>query len=444
MNNPQVQLDLMKSFVPGTDGAVLQYTDFSSGEWQTIGEISDGLNWYNMGGLINEPGGSSFGWGLALFEPDRDWVRAARSVEMLAAKRQVKLRLAVATRGSEELTTGAFNQGFAFDNFFIGEKKRCSLLEHFTNSASIAALAADSAVDNLAGSHSYLIDIQYHMDYPGSDPMNENNPLPASTRSFRYGVPQVPFALFNGGIQEEHRFDFSMPEHFPSEEIIEDARLELPLFSLGLTVDYGTNSLSAEVEVTCETDTFDSNLQLYVALLEREVTAYTGANQDTSFRNVVLDMLPTPAGKLLGGGWNLGRTEKQTYTWDYPDFVEDVEDLSVVAFVQDREGGEVLQAIEKPLTPGVGLRKKWQRPGALALYPNPAGDQVYLNFGDGLRNQGILRCTDLSGREVWSRTLQPGYQVYRMDVSGMTGGIYLIQWIESGTVMATGKLLIRP
>ncbi len=443
MNNPQVQLDLMKSFAPGTDGAVLQYTDLTSGEWQTIGQISDGLNWYNMGGLLNEPGGSSFGWGMALFEPDREWVRAAQSVDMLAGKQQVKLRLAVATRGSEEVITGAYNQGFAFDNFFIGEKKRCSLLEHFTNSGSFASLAADSVVDSVAAIHSYLIDIQYHMDYPGADPMNENNPLPASTRSFRYGVPRVPFALFNGGVQDEYRFDFSSPEHYPSEEIIEHARLEMPLFSLGLTVDYGANSLSAEVEITCETDTFDSNLQLYVALLEREVTAYTGVNQDTSFRNVVLDMLPTPAGKLLGAGWNLGRTERQPYSWEYPDFLEDVEDLSVVAFVQDRDGGEVLQAIQKPLTPGVGLRKRLPEPASLALYPNPARDQVYLNFGKDLRSTGILRCTDLSGREVWNRDLQPGYQIYRMDVTGLPEGIYLIHWIESGTVRCRGKLLIQ-
>ncbi len=357
----------------------------------------------------------------------------------------VKFRVAVATSGSYLQESGLFNQGFAFDNFFIGKKTRRTLLEFFTNSASDPSSAAGHLVDSLAARlQSSVIDLHYHTDFPGNDPMNENNPAPASTRSFYYGVQQVPFLIVNGGITGSSRFDFSSPSQTPTEEVLLESTQVTPSFGISLTVDYRESDLEVFAEVTCEADTFDSNLQLYVVVLEREVEAYTGDNQDTVFRNVVLDMLPTAAGTLLGDGWNFGRSVNRTFQWDYPVFIEDVEDLSVVAFVQDREAGEVLQAIQKPLTPGVGIQRKAKRePGSISLFPNPASDQVFLNFGRELRHSGILRCTDLSGREMWRGELDPGHQIYRLDLSGLDNGIYLIQWIEPGASVATGKLVIQ-
>ena len=45
-------MDLMKSFAPLTDGAVLQYQDVVSEGWKTIGNVGTGINWYNVTGLF--------------------------------------------------------------------------------------------------------------------------------------------------------------------------------------------------------------------------------------------------------------------------------------------------------------------------------------------------------------------------------------------------------
>jgi len=305
---PLIQLDLMKSFVPGTDGAVLQYQDLVSEGWKTIGKVGEGLNWYNEYGIYNEPGGNSFGWGLALFEPDQKWVNAGYSLDMLLGKQHVKFRLAVATGGAQEIESGRFNHGFAFDNFFIGDRHRYSVLEHFTNASDEASSKADEVVDAFStGNSANVVNLQYHLDYPGIDAMNINNPYPPSTRSFYYGVPDVPYAVLNGGIESGTRYDFLNPSNEPSDNAVKRASLEIPLFSVVLQVEYLESQLEATVKVTCTADTFASNLQLYVAVMEREVTAYTGLNLDTMFRNVVLDMLPTAAGKLLGSEWYKGK-----------------------------------------------------------------------------------------------------------------------------------------
>ena len=442
LTQPLVQLDLMKSFVPGTDGAVLQYQDLVSDGWKTVGMEGEGINWYNESGIYNEPGGSSSGWGLAIFEPDNEWVTAGYALDMLIGKPLVKFRVVIATGGAQEMGTGLYNEGFAFDNVFIGERHRCSVLEHFTNASSEAAMAADKVVDLLEVEHSgNLIDLQYHMDYPGEDAMNENNPYPPSNRAFHYGVQGVPYAVLNGGVEPGTRYDFSEPSQEPDDEALKKASLDVPPFKLALYLDYFENSLDATVKVTCTADTFASNVQLYVVVMEREVTAYMGQNQDTSFRNVVLDMLPNPTGKLLGSGWNLGKSETKTFTWDYAEYVEDVEDLSVVAFIQDRDNFKVLQANAKPHTPGVRIQTKIKETGSLAVYPNPASENLYVNFGTQVKFSGQLKIVDLSGREVMHSDVVAGYTIQHLDISHLSRGMYHIYWMEGGELKGRNKLV---
>ncbi|MEN8229262.1 MAG: T9SS type A sorting domain-containing protein [Bacteroidota bacterium] len=442
LTEPLIKLDLMKSFVPGTDGVVLQYQDLVSEGWNTLGNVGECLNWYNEWGIYNEPGESSFGWGLALFEPDNHWIEAVHELDMLVGHPHVKFRVVIATGGRMEVEPGAYNQGFAFDNFYVGEQNRCSLLEHFTNASSESAAEADSVVDTFSLNHSEnVIDLNYHLDYPGEDAMNENNPYPASARSFYYGVSEVPYAILNGGVDPGTRYDFSTPSNEPNEGALKEASLEIPLFKMALQVDYLENSLEATTTVTCTADTFASNLQLYVVVIEREVTAYTGLNQDTSFRNVVLDMLPTPAGRLLGNEWNLGKSETRTFAWDYAAYVEDIDDLSVVAFVQDRDNGTILQVDAKPHTPGVGIPDKKINPRSLAVYPNPATDNLYVNFGSEVTTEGMLKIVDLSGREVMRTNVQPGYSIINLNISHFSRGMYMIYWMESGEIKGRNKLV---
>jgi len=437
VKKPIIQLDVMKSFVPGEDGAVLQYQDVVSEGWKTVGNVGEGMNWYNETGIANQPGGSSFGWGLNPFIPDTDWVNAGNDMQMIAGNPHVKFRVAIGTGGAREIG----NQGFAFDNVFIGERIRRSILEHFTNSADAASSEADGVVDAFAMDHSdRVIDLQYHMDCPGDDPMNMNNPYPASTRSFQNGVQCAPFALLNGGTQPDHRYDFSDPSSEPGEEELEQASLEIPLFDVSLEVDWLENSMETTIRVTCMVDTFTSYLDLYVAVIESSVTAYTGLNQDTMFRNVVLDMLPDPRGKLLGNEWSNGTTESRTYTWDYAAYVEDEEDLGVVAFVKVRNG-PILQATSNYLTPQVGIVSKPGKSGALVIYPNPVVDHLYVNFGSQRTSGGQLMIMDLSGKVVMTTDVHPGYTILQMDVSSLSQGMYMIYWFDSGMLKGRSKLV---
>lgn len=439
LDKPLIQMDLMKSFEPGVDGAVLQYQDVFSEGWKTLGNLDDGMNWYNTSGILNKPGGSSFGWGLNLFDPDSNWQKASHDLNAVAQHPAVKFRVIIGTGGEKAIG----NQGFAFDNIFLGERGKLSLLEYFTNSSSSECRITDHLIDNFVRDHSFsVIDLQYHMDFPGTDPMNENNTLTPFTRFFNMSVPGVPYALLNGGLRSEYRYDFSDLFNQPGEKELEQASLMLPLFKIDLSTEWLENKFDATVQITCTTDIFSSSLLLYLAVIETSVTAYTGINQDTVFRNVVLDMLPLPTGEWIGNDWYNGKIESRSYSWDYAEYTEDIEDLAVVAFVEDSESGEVLQVASEYLTPQVGMVFKKPLSGIMAVYPNPADDYLFINLGNSDIENGLISLIDISGKVRLSQEFEPGFNLYRMDVSQLSEGLYMIYLTESGLIKGRSRIIV--
>jgi len=437
-SNPSLELDLMKSFVPRVDGAVMQYSLGTGEGWKTLGFMGEGTNWYNVSGIQNAPGGSDFGWGLEQFNPDRDWVTASHDLDMVAGNPHVRFRIVLGTGSG----TARGNKGFAFDNISISERIRLSVLEHFTNAAQDISRSADDIVEAFVKRNSgKVIDLQYHLDYPGPDTMNANNPYPPSSREGYYGVPSPPYAILNGRAESDFRYDFSAPSENPSDEILKQVSQEFPPFFLDLDVEWTDQSLDVTVTTSCIVEAFSPNVQLYTVVLESLVTAYTGLNQDTVFRNVVLDMLPHPGGSLLGNDWQNEDFVTKTYHWDYAEYIEDIEDLVVVAFILDRDNFDIMHAVASYRNPEVGIRKPKQEARALSIYPNPATETLYVNLGGRATQQGSLLIIDVSGRIVMEQEVKPGYAIHRLEISSLPQGMYMICWVESGLLKGLNKLV---
>jgi len=438
IKKPMISMDIMRSFVPERDGAVLQYLVNQEEGWQTVGDISTGIEWYNSSDIANEPGGSQKGWSLEVFNPDQAWVNVAHDLDMLAQVPNAMLRIALGSGGRE----GSGNQGFAFDNVGISQRAKLAVIEHFTNSADAKSRSADDLIDAFVKENSSdVVDIQYHMSIPGEDPMNENNPRPASTRSFNYGIPSVPYAVLNGGLSEEHRFDFSdLKSTLEIEQVLQSA-LHKPVFDVDLEVNWLEGGLEASTLVTCNADRFDDNIQLYVEVFETSVSQYSGLNGDTEFRNVVLGMLPSTTGELLGGNWRQGDDDLRVNTWTYASYVEHVDDLAVIAFVQDRNTKEILQAAVAYKTPQIGVEQKHFEVESLHIYPNPAKSQVNVNLGRPAEKDGRFEIIDMNGRVVHNENVPMGYQIYQLEVGSLNRGFYMIQWYEGERLKGRNKLI---
>ena len=373
------------------------------------------------------PGGSSIGWGLEEFVPDTDWITAVHDLDQVAGKANVDLRIAISTNGRMEVG----NQGMAVNNLQIADRSKVTLLEHFTNSSDATARMADDIVDAIAISHSKdVIDLQYHMAYPGIDMMNLNNPDPPSTRSGNYGVPRVPYIVLDGGAETDYRFDYSAMEGGSLRDHLRLASLEPPAFDIELSVNWMITGLEALATVTCLADRFDENVQLFMVVFEYEVTAYTGDNGDSHFRNVVLDMLPTPAGKLLGDNWRRGKPDTRINTWAYAPYVEDGKELALVAFLQDRNSGHILQAAVDYRDETVGIPVSIP-PGRKTGSLSQSGRSVNLcEPGSQHSAPGRIELLEMSGRLVMSEQVPAGSGLYQMDMGTLTPGMYMIRWID--------------
>jgi len=270
--------------------------------------------------------------------------------------------------------------------------------------------------------------------------MNENNPESSSTRAFNYGIPSVPYAVLNGGVDEEDRFDFSELKSTLEIEQLSKLALEKPAFDVDLEVVWNEGSLEASTLVTCNVDSYGDNIQLYQVVFETSVTQYTGLNGDTEFRNVVLDMLPI-GGILLGGNWKNGDNDVRIHAWTYQPYVEHTDDLAVIAFVQNRTTKQILQASVEYLTPQVGMEKRVFEVESLYLYPNPAKSHVNVNLGRPAEKDGRFEIIDMNGRVVHNENVPMGYQIYQLEVGSLNRGFYMIQWYEGGKLKGRNKMI---
>jgi len=433
LERPVLSIDLMRSFVPRIDGAVLLYQDGYQASWKTLGSLHSGVNWYNDTAIYYKPAGESTGWSQPSFVPESDWLLSRHGLYSLGGRAGVKFRMVIATGGSQEYVAGMFNQGLAFDNFSIGEATgRRSVLEYFTNANGDAFYQADTAMEDLGRRYpGVFYDLHYHMDYPGFDPMNANNPQPAATRSFHLGVPAIPFAVLNGGSNPIYRYSLYEEGGEVDEAVLVQTSLEEALFDIELEVDYKFSRLSGQATVTFTGDSYANYVQLYLVVLEKEVSSYPQYRPDDPFRNVVLDMLPSPAGHLLGDAWTEGKSRSLNFQWTYPGYLEDVDQLNVIAFVQDREEGHILQAAAMPHTPNVSYRPQMHR-HELLLYPNPAKNHLQVRMSQVAGDHSQIVLYDSSGRLLLSHEVRPGLDLVQLDLSQLSNGLYMVIWKENG------------
>jgi hypothetical protein len=171
------------------------------------------------------------------------------------------------------------------------------------------------------------------------------------------------------------------------------------------------------------------------------VTSYSGENGDTQFRNVVLEMLPYPSGRLLGNDWELDSSKTQVNSWTFPNYVEDVEDLAIVAFIQDRTSGQILQSEVNYYDATVNVGNIIPEVFSLYIYPNPAKNNFYVNLGFQTDLPGKYDLLDINGRVVQTDQVPPGYQIYQINIQHLDRGLYILRWYESGKIRGINKIV---
>ena len=122
--------------------------------------------------------------------------------------------------------------------------------------------------------------------------------------------------------------------------------------------------------------------------------------------------------------------------------MEDVDDLAVVGFLFDRDLEKILQASILRASPGTGISETKSSEKEVTLFPNPAQNILYFSLGKAADNQGRIKVMDLAGRLVTEADMEAGQSIRPVDISGLSEGVYLVNWMESGIIKGRAKFII--
>ncbi|HBX52565.1 MAG: hypothetical protein A2275_07925 [Bacteroidetes bacterium RIFOXYA12_FULL_35_11] len=248
---------------------------------------------------------------------------------------------------------------FLLCSTIFGQSKaqRLILFEEFTN-ASCAPCAATNpglnAILHNPSNESKIISIKYQANFPGSDPMNAQNPTQVSTRLTYYGVEGVPDGYMDGNVFADH------PGYFSQTNIDNEYPVSAPFtISLVHSISSGLDSVYIDVTVTAETAT-SGTLKLHNVMIEREIYFATapGSNGETEFYDVMRKMIPSDQGETLPTSFTAGQTATFHYAVPIPTYIYNKNQLAIVSFIQDNANKNVKQAAYSqpiPVTPDAAI-----------------------------------------------------------------------------------------
>jgi hypothetical protein len=430
---PMVIIDIWRRFNNLRDGAVMQASADSGKTWNNIGELDDGINWYNNYAVSGNPGSQGIGWsGIQ----DHDWIESRHDLDMLKGKSRVQFRIAYGSDG-----TALYTDGIAFDNFRITERNRNVLLEHFTNSSDSASKEADASLNSVVSADSLdIFDLQYHTSFPGPDPFNEQEPYVPSSRLLYYGLMDVPYTILDGGTDKDYRFDYKTRKLIwkPIKvESLENAKFGINMYSKLIN----NNTIYITSQVTALSDMPAREYTVHMGIVERKITGETGTNGETEFKNVVKAFLPDPAGTTLFRAWNMNDVDTVKNYW-YLQNVHNQNELMVFTFIQDESTSEIYQAALNKIDLVTGIRDLSSSENQLLVYPNPANKEFVVQLDKPVIRTVTLYIYNNLGSMVKSVEIPGSAEKTVIPASGFPDGIYIIRAVSGTSVVGTQKLTI--
>ncbi len=432
VGNPLLTLNTFRDAL-GEDGALIEYSFVGyatngTSDWQLLGDLdeSGGIeNWYNqrdigtfsVSNLNDNP--RDEGW----TESDSLWRESKQSLtEVKAGGNRFQLRI-----GFISSPFGDKTDGFAFDNVFIGQGTRTVLIENFTNSSQAedtknnADILINSYINGINDATDAVV-INYHTDFPGIDPINNDNPIDPSARALFYGFSSSPSVIIDGMVPQTGPFTTDWLT-----DQVGFRALNLAPFNINIDMVTDAGNLVINTSITELFPDVGNDLLVYAAVLEKDVEV-TGTlpSGETEFRYVLRKLLPNAAGLAV----DIADIESPLqFSWN-PEGDIDPSDMAVVVFIQDETTKEIYQSAIRTSAPApdniTGLDDILTYDG-IKLFPNPANQKVTLLFGRELQSPVPVLIYDTFGKLVFEQEIAPGSERFEVDTHDFVPGMYHVQ-----------------
>ncbi len=421
------------------DGAVLQYTLDNGSTWQVLGDLDEGVHWYDVKGINTSPGEQTsvgLGWSRV---GDSTWYEAKFNLdqvkqEVLKIGPGTNIRFRFAFSADGFTPSDLIVEGFAFDDFFIGERKKMVLIEHFSN---IYETKQTNYIQNFVDGQQGMVHISYFIDHPGyanhpdyqsfyeDDPFYLFNTAANSARSLYYGVGDLERTIVDGKYNDIEPFSAGWAESV----FIERSLSEAP-FTIELTQNSAQNvTVVITAAPTINKKQLDNALNVQAILVQDQVNLGSDA-----YHHVMRKILPNPAGTSFSGAWlNEGKYRQETIQYEIDTEGLPTGDYSLILYVQDEQTKEIYQgaflslsSLAASKTSKILYANSSAPPGQVErqVFPNPTNGWLHINNqGKELLNWKIY---NMQGIEVLQG--HSNKPLINIDLSKYSQGTYLLQY----------------
>jgi hypothetical protein len=433
--------------IESSDGVILEYSvdgrnvADSLKVWHVLGEDTDeGLGWFNVQGIAAKPGNqpsADYGWSG---NEVMTWADSRHAIENYTGKPAIEKQPRVVFRfalASAKENPSLLN-GFAFDNFRVGNSTRTVLVENFSNTSSVSSgsLEHNETYRNFNSDETgvEIVKIDYHVAFPGEDPFNAENPADPGARALYYGVSTLPQARLDGSSFETETVKF--PVWGPAE--FSKRVLELGNATIGIGRPVITDgTMNFKVKFTPLMN-LPGRTILHVAIVEEQILVSLNSDlgrinsNEEEFRYVLKKMLPNAAGTVFT---DLVRnvspstgTDSLSFSWERGEMLEPEDDIAIVVFLQDELSRKIYQSeIRDSISDPEIITGIEDLNNTFKVYPNPADKEMMIELPTALSESSTLQMFDQMGKVIEKSMLDKGQKTKTIDTSEMAGGVYLIQ-----------------
>lgn len=281
------------------------------------------------------------------------------------------------------------------------------LLEKFTSSTCSPCASYNASTFNpyyTAQSQTFNY-IAYQMNWPGSgDPYYTAE---GGVRRAFYGVNAITSLWIDGVEYSTSNAQAALTTHVNNEAA--------KVGYFGLTANRNLTGGNAVINYNI-TPYLTGNYVLHAAVIEKLTTNNVATNGETSFKHVMMKMVPNASGTTINCTAGTPISGQISASISTGTFIEDLNDLEVIVFIQNPTTKEIMQSFQA--TNALSLEDN--AVAKVKLYPNPASNNIrFANVED-----ATIMITDVTGKVVLQTSGVDENSI--INVSHLNSGIYLV------------------
>jgi hypothetical protein len=321
--------------------------------------------------------------------------------------------------------------------------QRKVLYEQFTSTTCGPCASADPSITTFLNNNGVNTDpgkvvaLKYHMNFPspGNDAAYTAE---GNTRRTYYGVSGIPNVQLGGNAYDGHPLNLTQATF--------NTEYDRPsIFSIDVTGTYNNTDVTINVDLTSFVNFTTANTRLHVVLIENELSRTDFSPLPTTsqqiFKYVMRKMLPNASGTTLPN-MTSGQTQNFNFTHTLSNTLKgDMENVSVIVFVQNNTTKEVYQAGSAKLSGNVGLTENAIE-SSMLVYPNPASDFAIVTFNAETDN-AVIEVVNALGQTVYTESLGSinGNHFVQLPTAQLSEGLYFVN-VRTSAGSATKRLSV--